>query len=126
MLDKTGIAKRIAKEVQDGFYHLGEPNSYAYQSAVRKFLKTVKPADYQYFFESFIQEGLDLYMMTNFKNEKSCFSVKILMSKGDNLAGKKRVDGWSFPNKLLKLAWRVVNVNGREEVVYVDKQEVVD
>ncbi len=111
---------RLFDSAQEGFSHLGEPNSIAYQNAARNQLRKASPSDYHYSFENYVEEGNSLYMMTNFKNARTCFSVKILLSKGDKSAGIKRMNSRSISEALQSLKWKLINVNGKEEVVFVD------
>ncbi|MEL7222565.1 MAG: hypothetical protein AAGJ93_14680, partial [Bacteroidota bacterium] len=44
-------------------------------------LEHKRPADFRYFFKTFTEEGNNTFMVTNFRNEESCFDIKILVNK---------------------------------------------
>ena len=97
----------------------------AHLSELKTNLKTKSPNSYRYFFKTFLEEN-KIYMVVNFRNEKECFDVKILVDKWDKLTGMRWANGKSYPKELYDLKWEVEEVNGVEEVVYLDMHPIID
>ena len=89
-------------------------------------LKDKAPTDYRYFFKTFQEEGINTFMITNFRNDESCFDVKVLVDKWDKLAGMKRTNGKSYPRELYDLKWEIKSINGSETVKYIDMHKIID
>ena len=89
-------------------------------------LENKKPADFRYFFKTFEEEGNHTIMITNFRNEESCFDVKILVNKWDKLAGMKRTNGVSYPKELYDLKWKIKSSKGEKFVEYIDMHKIID
>ena len=98
----------------------------ANQTTLRNKIRNAKPKDYRYFFKTFIEEANNSYMITNFRNNESCFNIKMLVAKWDKLAGMKRTNGVSYPNELYDLKWEIRTINGKEEVVYKNMHSIID
>lgn len=96
------------------------------QNLLRNELKNKEPQDYRYFFQTFIKEGGNTYMVTNFRNHVDCFDIKILVDKWDKLGGMLRTNGFSYPNELYDLKWEITTKNGMEEVLYMDMHRIID
>jgi len=89
-------------------------------------LENKNPADFRYFFKTFEEEGNNTFMITNFRNEESCFDIKILVNKWDKLAGMKRTNGVSYPQELYDLVWEIKSIQGEKIVEYVDMHKIID
>lgn len=111
---------------QENSFKSINPLSQAYQSEVRAVLENKSPEDFRYFFVRFVEEQNKDYMLTNFRNKKSCFDVKMLVDKWDKLGGMKRTDGKSYPEELYDLKWKLTNIDGKQEVVYSDMHKIID
>ena len=111
---------------QKEFSEMGNPYSSKYQSVVLEHLSGRNPKEFRYYFQTFLEEGRRTYMMTNFRNENSCFDVKILVQKWDKLGRMRRVNGRAYPNELYDLDWEFKMVDNKEEVVYVDMHKIID
>lgn len=96
------------------------------QSDLRNRLKKKSPKDYRYFFETFSEEGKSIYMITNFRNDRECFNIKVLVNKWDKLEGMRKANGESYPSELYDLKWELRTINGQEEVVYIDMHRIID
>ena len=96
------------------------------QGILRETIKGKTPKVYRYFFEIFVEEGDNTYMITNFRNEEACFSMKILVDKWDKLEGMRQANGEAYPKELYDLEWELKTVNGQEEVVYIDMHRIID
>jgi hypothetical protein len=104
----------------------GDPLSPENQELLRKRLKNKKPEQYRYFFKTFLDEGKNTYMVTNFRNDFTCFDVKVLVQRWDKLEGMRRANGESYPKELFDLKWQIKEVDGKEEVLYVDMHRIID
>jgi len=89
-------------------------------------LQDQKPSDFRYFFKSFEEEGDQTYMITNFRNEESCFDIRLLVDKWDKLAGMKRANGVSYPKELYDLEWEIVETEAGIVASYVDMHRIID
>ncbi len=89
-------------------------------------LKDRQPKDYRYFFKTFKEEGKFIYMVTNFRNDESCFDVKILVDTWDKLAGMKRTNGYSYPKELYDLNWEIKSTGRKETIRYIDMHRIID
>ena len=89
-------------------------------------LKDKKPNDFRYFFKTFKEEGNQTFMITNFRNDESCFDIKILVENWDKLAGMKRTNGKAYPKELYDLNWKIKLNNGEEVVQYIDMHRIID
>jgi len=89
-------------------------------------LKSKTPSDFRYYFKTFEEEGNNTFMITNFRNEDSCFDIKILVEKWDKLAGMKRTNGYSYPKELFDLKWELIMNNEKEIVKYIDMHKIID
>ncbi len=112
--------------VPENFSALNDANSEAYQTMVKKELKGKSCDYYRYFFKTFMDEERKTYMLTNFRNEHTCFDAKLLVNKWDKLQGMKRTNGKSYPNELFDLKWELKAIKGKEEIVYKDMHEIID
>lgn len=110
---------------KQAFQQQYDPASEAYQNEVINILQDKKPTDFGYAFETFI-EGDPVYMMTSFRNEEYCFSVKVLVDNWDKLAGMRRTNGYSYPKALVNLQWTIKNINNKAVVVYEDMRRIID
>lgn len=104
----------------------GDELTEASQKLLIKKISKNKPEDYRYFFKTFVEEGDNTYMITNFRNKESCFDVKILVENWDKLIGMKRTNGRSYPEELFDLKWVIELRNGNEEVIYKDMHRIID
>ena len=96
------------------------------QKALVNELKNRTPNDFRYFFETFKEQGNKIFMITNFRNENSCFTIKMLVDKWDRLAGMKRTNGNSYPKELYDLKWEITSIDGEEIVRYIDMHKIID
>ncbi|MCB0628576.1 MAG: hypothetical protein R2824_25680 [Saprospiraceae bacterium] len=96
------------------------------QQQFRDLIRNQAPKKYRYFFQTFLEEGDQHYMITNFRSEDACFEVKVLVDKWDKLENMRRTNGKSYPEELYGLEWEIKSVNGEEEVVYVDMHKIID
>ena len=94
------------------------------QTTLKTFIKEKLPKDFRYFFKTFIN-NTD-YMVVNFRNEVSCFDIKILVNNWEKLNGMRKVNGKSYPKELYELTWKIKNINNHEEVVYVNMHDIID
>lgn len=97
-----------------------------YQNLILNKVRDKQPTDFRYFFETFVEEDGQTYMMTNFRHSTACFNIKMLVQKWDKLAGMKRTNGRAYPKELYDLTWELKMVNGKEQVVYVDMYKIID
>ena len=96
------------------------------QQTLREMIKDKDRKVYRYFFETFVEEGEHTYMITNFRNDEVCFSMKVLVNKWDKLEGMRKANGEAYPKELYDLEWELKSVNGQEEVVYIDMHRIID
>ena len=89
-------------------------------------LKNKNPHDFRYFFKTFEEERNNTFMITNFRNDESCFNIKILVNQWDKLAGMKRTNGQSYPKELYDLNWEIKLDNGEDIVEYIDMHKIID
>jgi len=89
-------------------------------------LQDKSPSDYRYFFQTFLEEEGQTYMVTNFRNETDCFDIKMLVNVWDKLDGMKRTNGKSYPRELHRLEWEIVTTEQQAVVRYVDMRRVID
>ncbi len=99
-----------------------EPLSAAYQNQVIEILKNKRPADFRYFFKTFIDEKDSTGMLVNFRNDSLCFDVKMLVKNWEKLEGMRKTNGRSYPQELYDLNWHLVE----NQIVYLDMHEVID
>lgn len=104
----------------------GDPLTAENQQFLRDSLRNKSPKDFRYFFKTFEEEARNTYMITNFRNDTTCFDIKILVDNWDKLAGMRRVNGKAYPKELYDLKWQITNVSGQEEVVYIDMHDIID
>jgi len=102
------------------------PGSKAYISEVMLLLEKTGPEDYRYFFITFLEEKEGTFMLVNFRNEKSCFDVKMYVDKWDKLAGMKKVNGKAYPKELVNLQWYIKDNNGVQSLVYQEMNTIID
>ena len=100
--------------------------SNAYQNVLRDSLRNDAPDDYRYFFESFVDTLDRTYMVTNFRNENTCFDIKLLVTNWEKLGGMRANDGESYPKELYDLTWSIKTIDAREEVVYQSMRAIID
>ena len=98
----------------------------SFQEKVRELVINKTPADYRYIFKTFIDDGPNAYMYVQFIGESGCFTAKMLVNNWDRLEGMKKTNGVSWPSELYDLKWAVEEVNGTEELIYVDMQKIID
>lgn len=110
---------------QQAFQKQFEPSNSEYQNAVLDILQHKTPEDFAYVFETFT-EGEPTYMMTSFRNEEYCFSVKVLVNNWNKLAGMRRTNGYSYPKTLVNLKWEIKEIQGTPTVVYKDMRRIID
>lgn len=103
-----------------------DAQSTAYQTKAINLLRDKKPHQFRYFFKTFLEEKRNTYMLTNFRNEVHCFDVKILVEDWTKLAGMRRTNGKSYPKELYNLKWEITNINGKQEVLYIDMHDIID
>ncbi len=108
------------------YFNTADPRTPAYQSKALDLLRKHKPHDFRYFFKTFIEEGQNVYMITNFRNMEHCFDVKVLVQNWDKLTGMRRANGKSYPNELYDLEWTIISNNGKQEVLYHDMHDIID
>ncbi len=89
-------------------------------------LKNKQPKDYRYFFKTFEEGAYHTFMITNFRNDESCFDIRVLVDKWDKLAGMKRTNGYSYPNELHDLNWEIQSINGENIIKYIDMHKIID
>lgn len=100
--------------------------SYDSQAYFRNILKDSSPKDFRYFFEEFRTEGDQSFMVTNFRNENYCFSMKVLVEDWSKLEGMKKANGEGYPKELFDLKWVIEQMNGEEEIIYRDMHDIID
>ncbi|MCB0626854.1 MAG: hypothetical protein KDC43_23795 [Saprospiraceae bacterium] len=108
------------------FERFDDPLSEEYQAAVREVLQGKTPADFRYFFRTFLEEEDGAYLLVNFRADGWCFDVRMLVDRWDKLAGMKKVNGRSYPEELHELEWELRRVGEEQEVAYVDMRRVID
>ena len=96
------------------------------QKALVAQLQNQQPSDYRYFFQTFVEEGNNTYMITNFRNKTACFDIKILVDKWDKLEGMKRTNGVSYPKELYDLKWEIQSINGQSIIRYLEMHDIID
>lgn len=96
------------------------------QQILRKKISTHASSDFRYYFKTFVEEGSATYLITNFRNDSFCFDIKMFVDKWDRLGGMRRTNGKGYPNELYNLEWELENINGKEEVVYLDMHKILD
>ena len=111
---------------QEAFQENLNPISEEYQSEVLVLLRDKNPDEFRYKFETFLQEDGNIFMLTNFRNNEFCFDAKLLVNKWDKLGGMKRTNGKSYPKELYELKWKIDNINGLEQIVYLDMHRIID
>ncbi|MEZ4850043.1 MAG: hypothetical protein R3B93_15780 [Bacteroidia bacterium] len=108
------------------FAQIEDSQGNQYQKIALNELKNTTPEDYYYFFKTFIEEGEQVYMMTNFRNEKNCFDVKMLVNNWEKLEGMRKTNGKSYPKQLVNLTWTIDQNGENEQVVFVDMNTIID
>lgn len=98
----------------------------SYQEKARELLLNKSIAEYRYIFQTFVDEGPKTYMYVKFIGQSGCFTAKMLVNKWDRLEGIKRTNGVSWPSELYDLEWVVEDINGVEELIYVDMHKIID
>lgn len=104
----------------------GAADGEAYQAKVRELLEDHQPEDFRYFFESFMDEGSQSFMMTSFRNEKICLQAKVLVDKWDKLGGMKARNGKAYPKELVNLKWKIGVVEERPQIIYQEMRRIID
>ncbi len=94
-----------------------------YVERVTSYLKKSNPSDYRYFFKTFLEGDNQTMMLTNFRNDSTCFDVLILVEDWSKLGGMRKVNGKSYPKELRKLEWRITENN---VIVYHDMGRIID
>ena len=94
----------------------------AYKETVFSYLQDSKPSDYRYFFKTFIENEGTTIMVTNFRNNHTCFDVEVLVQDWTILGGMRKVNGESYPKELRKLIWKL---DGKL-VKYIDMGRIID
>ncbi|MFK7808145.1 MAG: hypothetical protein AB8F74_10135 [Saprospiraceae bacterium] len=89
-------------------------------------LKSKQPSDFRYFFKTFDEEGEQTFMITSFRNEATCFNVKVLVEQWNKLGGMRRTNGKAYPKELYDLKWEVKEIDGKEVVYYLDMHRIID
>jgi len=97
-----------------------------YQKIALEKLSHKKPHEFRYFFKTFLEENQQTYMLTNFRNETTCFDVKLRINKLGKLAGMYRLNGRSYPKELYDLKWTSNTFQGKNEIVYIDMHDIID
>jgi len=100
--------------------------SYEVQSIYRNQLKESSPEAYRYFFEEFREEGDQTFMITNFRNETECFTMKILVEDWSKLKGMRVNNGEGYPKELFDLKWIIKEMNDEEEIIYSEMHRIID
>jgi hypothetical protein len=95
-----------------------------YQQKIIQILKNSKPEDYRYFFKSRLES--DQYMAINFRNDTTCFTVRMNTGTKHKIKGMLRTNGRSYPLEMYDLIWKIDTVNGREEVIYQSMHDIID
>jgi len=96
------------------------------QQVLRTSLKEKTYQDFRYFFKSFMKEGNQTFMIVNFRNETSCFDMKMLVNNWDKLRGMRRTNGKGYPNELYELIWEIQEVNDKKVLRYLDMHKIID
>ena len=94
----------------------------ANQKTLIEKLENKTPNDFRYFFKTFEEEGNQIFMITNFRNDESCFDIKILVDRWDKLAGMKRTNRKSYPKELFDLKWKIEE----STIKYIDMHKIID
>ena len=94
-----------------------------YQTIVFNYLENSDPSEYRYFFKTFVDEEDNTYMITNFRNEKTCFDVNVFIADWSKLNGMRKVNGESYPKELRNLKWELKE---EMEVHYSDMDDIID
>jgi len=94
-----------------------------YKSYVVSNLKKSSPDNYRYFFKTFLEEDNQTMMLTNFRNENTCFDVLVFVDDWSKLEGMRKVNGESYPKELRNLTWIVTSEN---RVKYIDMNYIID
>lgn len=97
-----------------------------YENKVWALLKQSKPSDFRYFFKTFETSGADTWLVVNLRSPKHCFDARIRVEHWDKLAGMKKTNGQSYPEELYGLKWKFAEQTGKQQIVYVDMDEIVD
>ncbi len=100
--------------------------SYESQAYFRNILKDRSPQEFRYFFEEFRTEGDQSFIVTNFRNENYCFSMKVLVEDWSKLEGMKKANSEGYPKELFDLVWVIEQMNGEEEIIYRDMHAIID
>lgn len=108
------------------YFQTADSESTEYQSKALGILRNSQGQSFRYFFKTFLEEGRDVYMLTNFRNKEHCFDIKVLVDNWDKLQGMRRSNGKSYPNELYDLKWSIITIDGRQQVFYEDMHEIID
>ncbi len=104
----------------------GDPLTTENQQILMEKIRTQSSEDFRYYFKTFVEEGGATYMITNFRNDSFCFDIKMLVDKWNRLGGMLRTNGKGYPDELYNLKWEIVNIDGKEEVAYLDMHKIID
>ena len=108
------------------YFNTNDYENPEYQVKAIGILRDHRPADFRYFFNTFLEEQENIYMITNFRNKEYCFDVKVLVKNWDKLKGMRRANGKSYPNELYDLEWSIITIDGKLKVLYVDMHDIID
>lgn len=96
------------------------------QSALVSALAQKNSSDYRYFFKTFIEEGDQTFMITNFRNKTECFDIKLWVDKWDKLEGMRKVNGKAYPKELFDLTWEIISEQEKKYAKYIDMHHIID
>ena len=103
-----------------------DPLSARYMSEVVHELENSDPDDFRYVFRTFIEQGSQTYMLTNFRNAEICFDVLLLIEDGHDLAGMLRTNGKSYPDELYDVRWKIRGKDGSPVAVFLGMHPIID
>ena len=125
-LPKYYFSPSVECTAEGTFTGSGDPLSADNQEILREKIRSNTPENFRYYFKTFVEEASNTYMITNFRNDSSCFDIKMLVDKWDRLGGMRKNNGKGYPKELYSLKWKVQTINGKEEVVYSDMHRIID
>ena len=98
----------------------------SYQEKIKELLSNKAPIDYRYIFQTFVDEKSNTYMYVKFIGQSGCFTAKMLVNRWKKLGRMKITNGVSYPSELYDLKWTLEDVDGDEELIYVDMHKIID
>ncbi len=98
----------------------------AYEQTVLSTLANKKPSDFRYFFQTFLQQDGNDYLVVNIRNKNLCFNAKMRIEKWDKLSSMKRTNGVSYPKELYDLDWKIEQRKGHDELIYKNMHVIID